>query len=469
MDKDLIVIGAGPGGYTLAIRAAQLKAKVTLIENDEIGGTCLNRGCIPTKTLYRNAELLYTLQKLDEFGISISGITTNVDKVAERKNEVVNKLKGGVESLLKGNKVEVVRGKASFIDKNNVEVLLKDGSKLKLSAENIVIATGSVPAVPPIKGALEEGIMSSEEILSFTEIPKSLVIVGGGVIGMEIACILNAFGTKVTVVEFLPSILSQLDSDIVKRFTVFVKKKGIDVYAGTKVLEINKDENGYNVLCENKKGQLELKGEKVLIAAGRKPAILGLNLENAGVYFDKKGITVDENYETNIKGIYAIGDVNGETMLAHAAAHQGTFVAEKIMGSLNKAIKEVVPACVFVFPEIAYAGITEEEAKKKEIPYKTGKFMFGANGKALALGEGEGFVKVIASNTGKDPYDEVILGVHIMGPHASDLIPEGVLAISKKVTIGKMKSVIHAHPTLSEAFYEAVLSLNGESIHQINK
>lgn len=468
MDRDIIVIGAGPGGYTAAIRAAQLKAKVTIVEKDELGGTCLNRGCIPTKTLYRNAELLYNLKNMDKFGINVENVSLNVDKIQERKCEVVNTLKDGISKLLKGNGVEFIKGRASIKDKNTIEIFKEDGTKTTLTTKNIIIATGSKPSIPPIKGADLEGIFTSEEILNFKEIPESLTVVGGGVVGMELACILRALGTKVQVVEFLPAILSQLDMDIVKRLTVYIKKKGIDIYTGTKVCEIAKDGEGFSIICQGKKGEFTLQSKNVMISAGRIPVHTDLNLESLEIELNKRAIKVDESYETKVKGIYAIGDVNGNVMLAHAAANQGVKVAEKIMGCNNKDSKAVIPACVFVFPEVAYVGITEEEAKNQEINYRTSRFMFGANGKALAMGEAEGFVKVISSNTAKDPKDDVILGVHIMGPHASDMIHEGALAISNNLTIEDIKNTVHAHPTLSEAFYEAVLGLNGEAIHSMN-
>lgn len=460
MDKDLIVIGGGPGGYVAAIRAAQLGAKVCLIEKDKLGGTCLNRGCIPTKALYRNAEILNTLRDIDEFGISISGFDVDIEKIHCRKQCIIDQLVGGVAQLLKANNVEVINGNARFKDKSTIEVALVDGSTREISSNNIIIATGSAPAIPPIEGADDEGIYTSEDILNFDSIPSSLAVIGGGVVGMELACIFNAMGTKVTVIEFLPNILGQIDSDIVKRLTVSLKKKGIDINLSTKVTKVEKSTNGYIVYGEGKKGEIKVEAEKLLISAGRTPVVKGLNIESIGIDFDRKGIKVGSDYETNVKGIYAIGDVNGKLMLAHAASHQGMYVAEKIMGMEAAALNHVVPSCVFVFPEIASVGITEDEAKRDEIPYKVSKFMFGANGKALALGEGEGFIKVIAN-------DNELLGVHIMGPHASDLIHEGTLAIANKLKIENIKNTIHAHPTLSEAFSEAVMGLKGEAIHMV--
>lgn len=466
MDKDIIVIGGGPGGYVAAIRAAQLGAKVCVIEKDKLGGTCLNRGCIPTKALYRNAEILNILKNVDEFGINVDNFNVNVDKIHSRKQGIIDQLVGGVEQLLKANNVEVVYGNAEFKDKNTIQILFKDGIKRDITAANIIIATGSKPSIPPIEGANEGGIYTSEDILNFQGIPKTLAVIGGGVVGMELACIFNAMGTRVTVLEFMPNILGQVDSDITKRLVVSLKKKGIAVNTSTKVTKIEKISDKYVIYAEGKKGEFKVEADKVLISAGRMPAALGLNLEGIGVEFDKKGIKTNSSFETNVKGIYAIGDVNGKVMLAHAASHQGIFTAEKIMERAANSENQVVPSCIFVFPEIACVGITEDEAKQKGIPYRTCKFMFGANGKALALGEGEGFIKVIATKTSlENPTEERILGVHIMGPHASDLIHEGTLAIQNNLSIEGIKNTIHAHPTLSEAFSEAVMGIAGEAIH----
>lgn len=460
MAKKVVVIGGGPGGYVAAIRAAQLGCEVSLIEKDKIGGTCLNRGCIPTKTLYRNAEILNTLKRADEFGIEIENFSINAEKIQQRKNKVVMQLVSGIEHLIKANKIELLRGEASIKDKNTVLVSLNDGSHTEITCDNIIIATGSRPVTPPIPGALEEGIYKSEEILNFKDIPKELAIIGGGVIGMEFASIFSSMGTKVTVIEFLPSILASVDSDLVKRLMPSLKKKGMNIYTSAKVTKIEKEDGKFTVFAEGKKGEIEVQADSVLIATGRAPIAENLNLDGIGIEYGRKGIKVDENYETNVKGIYAIGDATGKTMLAHAASHAGITAAEHIMGINNTAGNEIVPACIFVFPEIAYCGMTEEQAKEKGIDYKVSKFMFGANGKALALGEPEGLVKVIARVS-----DNVLIGVHIMGPHASDIIHEAVLAVSSKMKAEDITKCIHAHPTLSEAFYEAVSGISGKAIH----
>ncbi|HEY8891528.1 MAG TPA: dihydrolipoyl dehydrogenase [Clostridium sp.] len=461
IEKDIVIIGGGPGGYVAAIRAAQLGAKVCIIEKGEIGGTCLNRGCIPTKVLYRNAEILNTLKNINQFGIKIDSYTIDVEEIQNRKEKIVDQLVKGVEKLLKANNIEVILGIASLKDKNDVSVLLKNGECREVTSKNIIIATGSTPAIPNIPGINLPGVFTSENILNFKEVPNNLVIIGGGVIGMEFAGIFNALGSKVSVLEFLPNILTQVDTDLTKRLSVSFKRKGIDINTSVKVISIEKNDKGLIVTANGKKGEIKFEADSVIVSVGRSPVTCGLNIENLGILINKKAIMVDENYETNIPHVYAIGDVNGLSMLAHAASHQGKKVVERIMGCYKTFSSEIIPSCIFVFPEIACVGLTENEAKEKGIEYKTSKFLFGANGKALTLGEGEGIVKVIAT------LDNRILGVHIMGPHASDLIIEGVMAINNNMKVDDIAGMIHAHPTLSEAFEEAVLGLKGEAIHMV--
>ncbi|WP_346936519.1 dihydrolipoyl dehydrogenase [Clostridium sp.] len=459
--RDIIVIGGGPGGYVAAIRAAQLGAKVCLIEKESLGGTCLNYGCIPTKTIYRTAELFNNLSHIEDFGIKAYNPEIDVYKIQERKGNIIKTLVTGIESLLKGNNVELIRGKATLIDKNTAIVCTQDG-EITIEAKNIIIATGSQAEIPSIEGVYSsKNIITSTELLDFNHIPKSLVVIGGGVIGMEFASIFNAMGSKVTVIVARNSILYDIDKDISKRYSAMAKKSGIEILTSTKVMSFS-DEEEVIIKCQGKKGEFEVKGEQVLLAKGRKPNYEGIDVERLGIDTYKKGIVVDDNYETSLKGVYAIGDVNGISLLAHAASHQGVETVEHIL--LNKTChKAVIPSCIFTFPEIAVVGITEEEAKDKGISYKKNKFLFGANGKALALGEGEGLVKVISDE------NNVILGVHILGPHASDLILEGTIMVEKKMTVSELKEVVHSHPTLGEALHEAVLGLNKEAIHSINK
>lgn len=457
--RDIVVIGGGPGGYVAAIRGAQLGYKVTLIEKHKIGGTCLNYGCIPTKALYRNAEILNILKDIDEFGISVDNYSFDVEKIQARKNTVVQQLVGGIEKLLSSNDVEVIEGEASFIDKNTLKVKLPDGNEDEIKADKIIIATGSKAFVPNIEGVELDGVYTSTELLDFKEVPEKLVVAGGGVIGMEMAGIFNAMGSEVTVIHSRKHILKQVDSDVSKRFTSYIKKKGMKVHTLARIAGIEKKDSKLEVIFNDKKGEQRVEADAVLLSTGRRPVLHGLSLDAVGINYSDRGIEVDENFMTNIDGVYAIGDVNGKMMLAHEASHQGITAVEHINGIPNKVNYDVVPGCIFVFPEIAVSGVTEEEAKEKGIEYKSSKFLFKANGKALALGESDGFVKVLSD------MEDKIIGVQIMGPHASDLIHEGTLAINKGLSVDDIAHTIHAHPTLSEAFMEAVLGLKSMAIH----
>ncbi|KPU45973.1 dihydrolipoyl dehydrogenase [Oxobacter pfennigii] len=458
-DYNLMVIGGGPGGYTAAIRGAQLGFKVCLVEKQNIGGTCLNTGCIPTKALYKSAEVYNSVKKSEEFGILSHHISINWELVQQRKTGITQKLKEGILKLIEANNITIINGEAEFVDKNRVLIKGESPEKNRISADRIIIATGSKASRPPIEDADLPGVLDSSSLLSIDHIPESLAIIGGGVIGMEFGAIFNALGSKVTVVEFLPNILAQLDSDMVKRLMPIYKKKGIEILTGSRVLKIEK-KHKLELLVSTKKGEVNIEADYVLLSTGRQPDLEALKLDNAKVEYHKKGIFTNSFGVTNVPHIYAIGDVTGGIMLAHAAAHQGIAAVEHIAG-LKPNENNVVPACVFTFPEIAYAGMTEDEAKSKGIVYKTSRFMFGANGKALILGEGEGFIKVICDDM------DVLLGVHIMGPHASDLINEGILAIGMKLKAEDIMGIVHPHPTLGETFLEAVMGIKGVSIHSV--
>lgn len=462
MSNDIVIIGGGPGGYVAAIRAAQLGAKVSLIEEREIGGTCLNRGCIPTKALYTNAEILSTLKNIDSYGIQVDSFGIDVEKIQSRKQAVVDQLVGGIEKLIKVHGVNLLRGRGRIQDKNTVLVTLNDGGEEVLTTKNIIIATGSEPSIPNIPGADLDGVITSDDILNFKEVPKRLAVAGSGVIGIEFAYIFNALGSEVSVIS--STLLKRTDKDIVKRLPSILKKQGIKLYDEVRAKEITKGENGLVIKAkskkDDKKDEIVIEADYLLMASGRGPILEGLNLDEIGVEYDNDGIKVNEHFETNVEGIFAIGDVIGGIMLAHVASHEGIHAVEHIMGVTSTARQDVVPDCIFINPQIAYVGITEQRAKEKGLDYKVSKFMFGANGKALAMGESEGFVKVISNGE-----DDKIIGVHIMGPHASDLIHEGALAIANNLNAKDIANTIHAHPTLGEAFSEAVLGLNNEAIH----
>jgi len=460
MDKKLIIIGGGPGGYVAAIRAAQLGFQVTIIEKDKIGGTCLNRGCIPTKALYKNAETLNALRNVSNFGVELSDYSFDMTKVQSRKEDIVEKVRAGTEQLLKGNKIQIIKGEARFLDSNTLEVVSEEGETTTEKADRIIIATGSFPSIMPEPGMDLARVISSDEALDLDYVPKKMVVYGGGVVGVEFACIFASYGTEVTIIKYRPRLIRSLDEDLSKRLAFFFRKKKIQFDTGVKIKEVVEADDGIRIITDTDKGIKEYACDLLLNAAGRSPNIAGLNLEAAGVVFDAKGIKVNDNYETSTPGIYAIGDVIGGQMLAHVASEEGKVCVEKMSGNSASVNYHAVPSCVFSFPEVATVGMTEEQAKERNVDYLVGKSIFAANGKAMTLGETDGFIKIIA-----DRATHRILGVHIIGPHASDLIPEGTLAVQQGLTIEQIGETIHAHPTLAEAFWEAVMDAKREAIH----
>ncbi len=464
MTKRIGIIGAGSGGYVAAIRAAQLGAEVVLVENREVGGTCLNRGCIPTKTYFRNAEIMASMRRADEFGIKIDGYSLDGKALQERKKQVVHTLVSGTEKLIASYKnIQFLQGTATIRDSKTLSVTLQDGVSKEVDVDNIIIATGSFPQMTETKGIDLSGVITSDDLLEMEEIPKTLVVIGGGVIGLEFASIYKELGSNVILLA--SRILKDADKEISKRLTPMLKKQGIETYVDIRAKEIIADGGKLKVVAKYKEKdeEIEVVGDYVLIASGRGPLVDGLNLPEAGIEYSNRGITVDDNFETSLRGVYAIGDVNSKGIqLAHVAAAQGEFVAELLMGHEPEIVLEHWPACVFTMNEVAQVGYTEEQLKEKGVDYKVGKFMFGANGKALSLGEGEGLVKVLASKA-----DNKVLGVHILGPHANDLIHEGALAISNNMDANAIMRTIHAHPTLSEAFHEAVLGLDDITLHLV--
>ena len=430
--SDYLILGAGPGGYELAAEAAAMGHSVTIIEKNELGGTCLNRGCIPTKALCRSAEVAMTVKEASSFGVNVDGCRVDYSAVINRKDSIIAQLREGINSLL--GKCSIIKGEGKFIDKKIIEC---NGETF--TADKIVIATGSKPALLPIPGA--ELAIDSDKLLSAETLPDSICIIGGGVIGLEFASILNAFGVNVTVIEYCKEILPPFDKDISKRLKNLLSRRGISIITSAAVTAI---EPGYKVTYECKGKTLTLETDEVLMAVGRKP-VIPEGTEAAGIEISKRGIVVDKNFMTTVEDVYAIGDVNGICMLAHAATAQGmTILGRKIN-------LDTIPSAVFTAPECAMVGLTEEQCKEKELDYKTAKSMFRANGKALALGDTDGLVKLIYENkTGK------ILGCHICGPHASDIITEVTLAISRELTIQDISMTIHAHPTLSEVISAAV-------------
>ncbi len=458
---DVVIIGGGPGGYVAAIKAAHLGLKVVLIEKDKLGGVCLNRGCIPTKTLISTAEMLNHLQRAEEFGIQVKDYSFDFPAIMKRKDLITRRLSLGVEQLMKANQVRVVRGEGQIVEPGTVKVLDADGQKeIIIKTKNVIIATGSKVMRLPIPGIESEGVITSDEALSLSELPSRMLILGGGVVGIEFAGIFKALGVEVTVVEMLPRILLPIDEEIARRLIQILKRKGIEILTDCKVKEIKKSNQNLEVLASTDNGEKKLETEKVLLAAGRVPELGNIDIQRLGIELDKGAIKVDEKMRTNIPGIYAVGDVVGKIMLAHVASREGIVAVENIAGKKTLMDYKVVPNCVFSMPEIASVGLTEEEARKDNDNIKISKFPFMANGKALGMGETEGMVKIIADGDTLE-----LLGVHILGPHASDLIAEGTLALSMEATAEEIVNTIHAHPTLAEAVAEAAEGITGKPIH----
>ncbi len=460
-NQDVIIIGGGPGGYVAAIKAAQLGLSVTIIERDKLGGVCLNRGCIPTKALVSTVEVLQNIRRAREFGIMVKDFTIDFSNIMKRKDMIARRLSSGVEQLLVLNGVKIVKGEGDIPEPGTVEVVTAEGKKEIFTTKNVIIATGSRVMPIPIPGVDNEGVITSDGALSLNELPSQLIIVGGGVVGIEFACIFQALGVKTTVVEMLPRILLPIDEEIATRLTQLLKKKGIEILTNSKVKEITKKERLLEVIISHSEGEKKLEGEKILLAAGRIPDWGKINLSRLGIELEGKAIKVDQRMRTNVPGIYAVGDVVGKIMLAHVAFREGIVAVENIAGIENSIMDyRAVPNCVFSLPEVASVGLTEEEAKKQNQAIKVSKFPYLANGKALGMGETEGMVKIIAQ---KDTH--TLLGVHILGAHASDLIAEATLALSKKLSASEIVQTIHAHPTLAEALAEAAEGIVGRPLH----
>ena len=459
-EVDVVIIGGGPGGYVAAIKAAHLGLKAVLVEKDKLGGVCLNKGCIPTKALVSTAEILNHIQRAEEFGIQVKDYSFDFPAIMKRKDLITRRLSSGVEQLMKANQVRVIRGEGQIVEPGTIEVLDADGQKEVIKTKNIIIATGSKVMKLPIPGIDSEGVITSDEALSLSELPSKMIIIGGGVVGIEFAGIFKALGVEVTVVEMLPRILLPIDEEISRRLTQILKRKGIEILTDCKVKEIKKNHQNLEVLVSTADGEKKLETEKVLLAAGRVPELGNINIQRLGIELDKGAIKVDEKMRTNIPGIYAVGDVVGKIMLAHVASREGIVAVENISGKEVLMDYKVVPNCVFSMPEVASVGLTEEEARKENNNIKVSKFPFMANGKALGMGETEGMVKIIAEADTSE-----LLGVHILGAHASDLIAEGALALSMEATAEEIINTIHAHPTLAEAIAEAAEGIIGKPIH----
>ena len=459
---DVTVIGGGPGGYVCAIRLSQLGLKTACIESrGSLGGTCLNVGCIPSKSLLNLSENFHKAKNFEKIGIETGEIKLNLGKMMKNKEKAVTVLTKGIEFLFKKNKVSYFKGKGSFKSSNEI-VVSGDGKETVIETEKAIISTGSEPVSIPGMEFDEEKIISSTGALSLEKLPKKMVVVGGGYIGLEMGSVWSRLGTEVEVVEFLDHITPGMDREISSEFMKILKKQGIKFKLNTKVEKITKNESGVKIETidkENKK--INIEADVVLISVGRRPYTTGLKLENVGVKTDEKGkVKVDKNFETNIKNIFAIGDVIDGPMLAHKAEEEGIAVAEFIAGQSGHVNYDIIPGVIYTSPEVASVGKTEEQLNEKKINFKVGKFPFMANSRAKAIDEPEGFVKILADAT-----SDKVLGVHIIGPHAGEMIAEMAIAMEFGASSEDIARTCHAHPTFSEAIKEAALSVEKRQIH----
>lgn len=455
---DVCVIGAGPGGYIAAIRAARQGAKTALVEKENLGGTCLNWGCIPTKTLLASADALKLAKHACEFGIKIEGtISPDWEKIQSRKDEVIQKLRSGINGLLKNAGVEVFAGSAEFVSSSELSITHSETKeKTSLASKKFIIATGSKSLVP---GFIPKSprVLDSTSILSLKEIPKSLLVLGGGIIGCEFASLFAELGTEVTIVEMMPELLPEQDIEVSKQLGREFKKRKLQILTGKPLENITLSDEFVSGIVAGK----ELKAQYLLVAIGRIPVTDGLNPEKAGITRTDRGfIAVNEKCMTNVPDIYAIGDVTGRIQLAHMASAMGICAADNAAGKIAEFSDKLVPGCIFTSPEIGSIGLTQQYCEKNNIPIKTGKFPFAALGKSMAINETAGFCKIIASAS-----DDKVLGVHIIGPHATDLISEAVMAMNMGATAEDIGYAIHAHPTLGEAMMETAHCVHEMCLH----
>ncbi|WP_436372839.1 dihydrolipoyl dehydrogenase [Cytobacillus sp. BC1816] len=469
-EYDLVILGGGTGGYVAAIRASQLGLKTAIVEKGKLGGTCLHKGCIPSKALLRSAEVFATAKHSEDFGVVTSDVSINFSKVQERKSKIVDQLHKGVQHLMKQGKIDVFEGTGRILGPSifspmpgTISVEMNNGDENEmLIPKNVIVATGSRPRTLPgldIDGQL---VMTSDEALALEEVPSSIIIVGGGVIGIEWASMLSDFGADVTVIEYADRIVPTEDKEISKEMQRLMKKKGVKIVTGAKVLpETLQKGEGVTISAEVKGSQQEFSAEKLLVSVGRQANTEGIGIENTDIQIEKGFILANEYFQTKESHIYAIGDVIGGLQLAHVASHEGIVAVEHIAGKNPSPIDySLVSKCIYSSPEAASVGLTEDEAKEKGHNVKTGKFSFRAIGKALVFGESDGFVKIVAD---KDTDD--ILGVHMIGPHVTDMISEAGLARVLDATPWEVAHTIHPHPTLSEAIGEAALAVDGKAIH----
>lgn len=457
MKYDVTVIGSGPGGYVAAIRCAQLGMKTAIIEKyDTLGGTCLNVGCIPSKALLDSSEHYHNAEHtFKTHGIELDNLKVNLEQMIERKRGVVTDNVNGIAFLMKKNKIDVHTGVGSFVDKNNIKITDSEGKETQIETDKVIIATGSKPASLPFIEIDKKRIITSTEALELKEVPKHMIVIGGGVIGMELGSVYARLGAEVSVVEFMDDLIPSMDKTMGRELKKSLKKLGFNFYLGHKVTEVKGTAKTVTVKAENKKGEtVEIKGDYCLVSIGRKPYTDGLGLENIGLKTDDRGrIEVNEHLQTTVGNVYAIGDVIKGAMLAHKAEEEGVFVAETIMGQKPHINYNLIPGVVYTWPEVAAVGYTEEQLKEQGRAYKAGSFPFKASGRARASMDTDGVVKVLA-----DKETDEILGVHMIGPRTADMIAEAVVAMEYRASAEDISRMSHAHPTYTEAFKEACLA-----------
>ena len=452
------IIGAGPGGYVAAIRAAQLGMSAVVIERDALGGVCLNWGCIPSKAILRNAEIVSLFHRAQEFGVRFEGLTVDYAKAIQRSRRVVNRMTRGVAHLLRKNGVAHVAGEARFIDAHTLSIAPDDTA---ITAENVIIATGARPRTIPILPIDEEIVISSRQALEQTELPARAVVLGGGAIGVEFASIYNSYGVNVTIVEMMPRLLPNEDAEISKLLERALRRKGINIMTGARAVGFERTDEGAVVKVESDSGQSDIRCGRVLVAIGVQGNVENLGLDAIGVAPERGFIPVDENFATSAPGVHAIGDVNGKLLLAHAASAQGVYVVERLAGQNPPSLNHLdMPKATYCSPQVASMGLTEEQAREAGYDVKVGKFPFQASGKAAAMGETEGMVKLVADAA----YGE-ILGAHMIGADATELLAEVSMTRMLEGGITELGWMVHAHPTLSEALKEASLDAAGASLH----
>lgn len=460
---DVIVIGAGPGGYVAAIKCAKAGLKTAIVENRRVGGTCLNRGCIPAKAMIHASSLYREMKEAEAFGVKVEGASFDYEKIVAYKEETTEKLCQGIEQLLKGNGVTILCGKGR-LEQNKIVRVIGEESEECYEADHIILASGSKPLVLPIPGLELPGVLTSDQLFKLTEMPESLVIIGGGVISVEFASVYANLGCKVTIVEAMPRLIPNMDKEISQNLKMILKKRGIDIHTSASVQRVEQEGELYTCVFTEKEKEVKVSARYVLCAIGRCPNTEGLFGEGAEPEMERGRVAVDEKFQSSIEGVYAIGDLVKGLQLAHLASAQGMYVAEMLAGEEASVDLSAVPGCVYTDPEIASVGMTEDEAKEKGLEIKTGKFIMSANGKSLITKEERGFIKILAEKE-----TDVIVGAQMMCARATDMIGELVTAVTNRMTVQQLLKGMRAHPTYNEGVQEALEEILGGAVHVMPK